>query len=105
VADPDARHAHKTVHRRQDGFKAHIAIEPDTGLVTDCQLTKAAGPTSGDATVGPTLPAANRVRCRSLLIPPTVPVMPALSLAGAGHTSVDQTDPAALGGARRVHPR
>lgn len=31
VTDPDARHAHKTVHRRQDGFLAHIAIEPDTG--------------------------------------------------------------------------
>ncbi len=55
VADPDARHAHKTVHRRQDGFKAHIAIEPDTGLITDCALTKASGPSSGDAAVGPTL--------------------------------------------------
>ncbi len=55
VVDPDARHAHKTVHRRQDGFKAHIAIEPDTGLVTDCALTKASGPNSGDAAVGPGL--------------------------------------------------
>ena len=55
VVDPDARHAHKTVHRRQDGFKAHIAVEPDTGLVTDCRLTKASGPVSGDAAVGPTL--------------------------------------------------
>ena len=43
VVDPEARHAHKTVHRRQDGFKAHLAVEPDTGLVTACQLTKAAG--------------------------------------------------------------
>ena len=52
VVDPDARHAHKTVHRRQDGFKAHLAIEPDTGLVTACQLTKATGTGSTDATVG-----------------------------------------------------
>jgi IS5 family transposase len=52
VVDPDARHAHKTVARRQDGFKAHLAIEPDTGLVTDCQLTKASGPGSQDAEVG-----------------------------------------------------
>jgi hypothetical protein len=58
VIDPEARHAHKTMHRRQDGFKAHIAIEPDTGLITDCTLTKASGPGSGDATVGPTLLAA-----------------------------------------------
>jgi hypothetical protein len=43
TVDPEARHAHKTVHRRQDGFKAHLAIEPDTGLVTDCALTKAGG--------------------------------------------------------------
>ncbi|MDP9116954.1 MAG: IS1182 family transposase [Actinomycetota bacterium] len=47
TVDPEARHAHKTVHRRQDGFKAHIAIEPDTGLITDCTLTKATG-TSAD---------------------------------------------------------
>jgi len=52
VHDPDARHAHKTVARRQDGFKAHVAIEPDTGLVTDCRLGKASGEDSGDAAVG-----------------------------------------------------
>jgi hypothetical protein len=52
VVDPDARHAHKTVHRRQDGFKAHLAIEPETGLTTACQLSKASGADSSDATVG-----------------------------------------------------
>jgi hypothetical protein len=55
VIDPDARHAHKTVSRRQDGFKAHIAIEPDTGIITDCELTKTSGEHSGDAQVGPGL--------------------------------------------------
>jgi len=43
TVDPEARHAHKTVHRRQDGFKAHVAVEPDTGIITDCALTKAGG--------------------------------------------------------------
>jgi Transposase DDE domain/Transposase domain (DUF772) len=43
TVDPEARHAHKTVSRRQDGFKAHLAVEPDTGLITDCRLSKAAG--------------------------------------------------------------
>ena len=43
VVDPAARHAHKTVHRRQDGFKAHLGVEPETGIVTGCELTKAAG--------------------------------------------------------------
>jgi IS5 family transposase len=52
VVDPDARHAHKSVSRKQDGFKAHLAVEPDTGLVTGCELTKAAGPQAADGTVG-----------------------------------------------------
>jgi IS5 family transposase len=59
TVDPDARHAHKTVHRRQDGFKAHVAVEPDTGIVTACALTKAAGDGSGDAAVGAALLAAD----------------------------------------------
>jgi transposase len=52
TVDPQARHAHKTVHRRQDGFKAHIAIEPDTGIITDCTVSKASGTGSSDAAVG-----------------------------------------------------
>jgi IS5 family transposase len=52
TVDPEARHAHKTVQRRQDGFKAHLAIEPDTGIITDCALTKAAGADNHDAVIG-----------------------------------------------------
>jgi hypothetical protein len=52
TVDPDARHAHKTVSRRQDGFKAHVIAEPDTGLITGCALTRASGPDSSDASVG-----------------------------------------------------
>ena len=52
TVDPDARHAHKTRERRQDGFKAHVVVEPDTGLITDTGLTKATGPANSDATVG-----------------------------------------------------
>jgi IS5 family transposase len=52
TVDPEARHAHKTVSRRQDGFKAHVAVEPETGLVTDCALTKASGADSHEAVVG-----------------------------------------------------
>ena len=39
VIDPDSRHVHKTNHNYRDGFKAHIAIEPETGLITACELT------------------------------------------------------------------
>lgn len=52
TVDPDARHAHKTRERRQDGFKAHVVVEPDTGLTTVCALTKTNGPANSDATVG-----------------------------------------------------
>lgn len=52
TVDPDARHAHKTREQNRDGFKAHVVVEPDTGLVTEARLTKAAGPDNSDATVG-----------------------------------------------------
>jgi hypothetical protein len=41
TVDPQARHVHKNVHSRQKGYKAHVAIEPDTGLFTGAKLTKA----------------------------------------------------------------
>jgi len=52
TVDPDARHAHKTVHRRTDGFTAHVVVEPDTGLITATRLTAAAGTANSEATVG-----------------------------------------------------
>jgi hypothetical protein len=52
TVDPDTRHAHKTRSRRQDGYKAHVVVEPDTGLITDAALTPTAGPDNSDATVG-----------------------------------------------------
>ena len=52
TVDPEARHAHKTRSRRQDGYKAHVVVEPDTGIVTDAALAPAAGPDNSDAAVG-----------------------------------------------------
>ncbi len=52
VHDPESRHVHKTVHAYRDGFKGHIAVEPETGLVTACELT--AG-NVGDAQAAPGL--------------------------------------------------
>jgi Transposase DDE domain len=49
TVDPQARHAHKTSAQRRDGDKAHLAAEPETGLVTECALTTAAAP---DGTTG-----------------------------------------------------
>ena len=52
VVDPASRHVHKTTSNYRDGFKAHIGIEPDTGLITACRLT--AG-NVGDAQAAPGL--------------------------------------------------
>ncbi|MFK5647002.1 IS1182 family transposase [Ornithinimicrobium sp. LYQ121] len=52
TVDPDARHAHKTRERRQDGFKAHVVVEPDTGLMTMVKLTRTNGTDNSDASVG-----------------------------------------------------
>lgn len=52
TVDPQARHVHKTVHARQDGYKAHVAVEPDTGLFTAAELTEACGEDNHEAVVG-----------------------------------------------------
>ena len=49
TVDPDARHMHKSRSEYRDGYKAHIAIEPDTGLITGCALTPA---NAGDGPTG-----------------------------------------------------
>jgi IS5 family transposase len=41
VVDPQARHMHKSVSSYRDGYKAHLAVEPETGLVTAAALTPA----------------------------------------------------------------
>jgi hypothetical protein len=52
TVDPDTRHAHKTRQRHQDGYRAHLVVEPDTGIITATALTPAAGPHNSDAAVG-----------------------------------------------------
>lgn len=49
--DPDARHTRKSPEARRDGYRAHVAAEPETGIITDEALTKAAGPENSDAAV------------------------------------------------------
>jgi len=49
TVDPEARHMHKSRSEYRDGYKAHIAVEPDTGLVTAAALTPA---NAGDGPTG-----------------------------------------------------
>jgi Transposase domain (DUF772)/Transposase DDE domain len=49
--DPEARHTRKSPEARRDGYRAHVAAEPETGIITDEALTMAAGPQNSDAAV------------------------------------------------------
>jgi len=52
TVDPQTRHTRKSRENRQEGFKAHLVVEPDTGLTTAAALTKTNGPDNSDATIG-----------------------------------------------------
>jgi hypothetical protein len=62
TVDPQARHARKTSAARRDGYKGHIAAEPESGLVTECALTAA---TAADGPTGSScwLPRSRGWRC------------------------------------------
>jgi len=48
TVDPDTRHVHKSVSNYRDGYKAHVSVEPTTGLICAQRLT------AGNAPDGPT---------------------------------------------------
>ena len=52
TVDPEARHTRKSPSQPRDGYKAHVAVEPETGLVTEAVLTPA---NVADAEVAPEL--------------------------------------------------
>jgi IS5 family transposase len=41
TVDPESRHIHKTVRDYHDGYKAHVVVEPETGLICAQRLTPA----------------------------------------------------------------
>ena len=51
TVDPDARHTRKSPEARRDGYRAHVAADPGTGIITDEKLTGAAGAENSDAAV------------------------------------------------------
>ncbi|MGH8902283.1 MAG: transposase, partial [Egibacteraceae bacterium] len=48
TVDPQSRHAHKSTSSYRDGYKGHIATEPESGLITSNTLT---GANTGDGEV------------------------------------------------------
>lgn len=39
TVDPESRHIHKTVTAYRNGYKAHVVVEPQTGLICDQKIT------------------------------------------------------------------
>ena len=58
TVDPDARHTRKSGEARRDGYRAHVAADPETGVITGEKLTKAAGQENSDPAVAEEFPAA-----------------------------------------------
>ena len=58
VNDPEARHTRKSPENRRDGYRAHLAACPETGIITGEQLTQAAGEENSDAAIAAALLAA-----------------------------------------------
>jgi hypothetical protein len=59
TVDPEARHGHKTSAHGFDGYKGHLAIDPDAELITATAVSAA---NAGDAAAAPDLLAAELVR-------------------------------------------
>ena len=51
TVDPEARHTRKSLEARRGGYRAHVVADPDTGIITDEELTKAAGADNADPAV------------------------------------------------------
>ncbi len=51
TVDPDARHTRKSPEARRDGYRAHVAADPESGIITDEKLTRAAGQENSDPAV------------------------------------------------------
>ena len=93
AVDPDSRHLHKTRHRRQDGYKAHVVIESATGLFTGGRLTKAIGEDNHEAVVGLELLAGEDAGLQVLGDTAYGTGQARADLAAAGHTAVIKPGP------------
>ena len=73
TVDREARHTRKSKSKRRDGFRGHVAAEPETGLITDCEMTMAAGEGSTDAGNGVKMARRDRFHDRGAADGPAAP--------------------------------
>jgi hypothetical protein len=93
TVDPQSRHVHKSQHRRQDGYKAHVVIEPGTGLFTGGRLTQASGEDNHEAVVGLGLLAGEDAGLRVLGDTAYGTGQARADLAAGGHTAIIKPGP------------
>jgi hypothetical protein len=96
TVDPQTRHTRKSKANRKDGYRGHVAAEPETGLITDCAMTKACGQAGSDPVVGEQMISRDRYHQTGTQAAPHPP--PAHEPTGpehAGHQAADQANAAA----------
>ena len=101
TVDPEARHIHKTQQQRDDGYKAHLAVEPETGLFTAVALRPGAGTAHHEAAIAPGLLAHERGRLHVLADAAYAPAELRAALTEAGHRLLIKPPalkPAVIGG-------
>ncbi len=93
TVDPEARHGHKTAARGFDGYKGHIAIDPDSEIVTATTVTagnvgdgSVADELVADVLVAPTAPAS------ASDVPPS-PAAPSVPAIVASNGEMQETTP------------
>jgi hypothetical protein len=102
TVDPQIRHTRKSKSAGKDGYRGHVAAEPETGLITDCEMTKASGQAGSDPVVGEQMISRDRYHnndTEAATRPQPAGDEPAgpehASQRPAGHQAADQTNAAA----------
>lgn len=85
TVDVEARHIHKSAQQRDDGYKAHLAVEPETGLFTAVALRPGAGAAHHETAVAPDLLAAEDGRLQILADAAYAAAELRAALTAAGH--------------------
>jgi len=93
TVDPDARHGHKTAARGFDGYKGHVAIDPDSELIVSTAVTvgNAGDAAAVDELLADDLPSGTQAQAEQ----------PGVNQADAGQDDAEQHDAGRVAGASR----
>jgi hypothetical protein len=96
TVDPDARHGHKTSARGFDGYKGHVAIDPDSELITATTVTagNVGDGQAVDALLADDLANAEDPASRTSRSPDRISRRPPPLMSGCRYTAIPPTAPA-----------